>query len=90
VIAGHLYKMGNDKILRKYVLEFERGQILAKAHGGLLADIMRVMTQPRRLLTQDYGGLLYIKIQKHIVELAMYVNGQGNHHEEMKCRSSHS
>lgn len=25
VIAGHLYKMGNDEILCRYVLEFERG-----------------------------------------------------------------
>ena len=23
VIAGHLYKMGNDEILRRYILEFE-------------------------------------------------------------------
>eukprot|EP00253_Pinus_taeda_P036123 PITA_36123 len=34
VIVGHLYKMGNDEILRKYVPEFERGQILTEAHGG--------------------------------------------------------
>ena len=34
VIAGHLYKMGNDEILRRYVPEFERSQILAEAHGG--------------------------------------------------------
>lgn len=35
VIAGHLYKMDNDEILRKYVPEFEQGQILAGAHGGV-------------------------------------------------------
>ena len=35
VILDHLYKMGNDKILHRYLLEFERGQILAKAHGGV-------------------------------------------------------
>lgn len=34
VIARHLCKMGNDEILRRYVLEFEQGQILAEAHGG--------------------------------------------------------
>ena len=34
IIAGQLYKMGNDEILRRYVPEFERGQILAEAHGG--------------------------------------------------------
>lgn len=34
-IAEHLYKMGNDEILRRYVLEFERSNILADAHGGV-------------------------------------------------------
>ena len=36
VNAGHLYKMGIDEILRRYVLEFERASILAKAHGGVV------------------------------------------------------
>jgi len=35
VISGHLYKMGNDEILRRYVPEFERSQILEEAHGGV-------------------------------------------------------
>ncbi len=35
VISGHVYKMGNDEILRRYVPEFERRQILAEAHGGV-------------------------------------------------------
>jgi len=34
VIVGHLYKMGNDEILRRYILEFEQSQILVEAHGG--------------------------------------------------------
>ena len=34
VIARHLYKMGNDEILRRYVPEFERSNILMDAHGG--------------------------------------------------------
>eukprot|EP00253_Pinus_taeda_P026186 PITA_26186 len=34
VIAGHLYKMGSDEILRRYVPEFERRSILMGAHGG--------------------------------------------------------
>jgi len=36
LIAGHLYKMGADEILRHYVPEFERRSILAKAHGGAM------------------------------------------------------
>lgn len=34
VIVGHLYRMGNYEILRRYVPGFERGQILAEAHEG--------------------------------------------------------
>jgi len=41
VIAGHLYKIGNDEILRRYVLEFEQRNILANAHGAPREDIMR-------------------------------------------------
>ena len=36
VIPRHLYNMGNDEILRRYVLEFERSSILADAHGGTI------------------------------------------------------
>eukprot|EP00253_Pinus_taeda_P011750 PITA_11750 len=35
VIVGHLYKMGNEEILRRYVPEIESGQILVEAHGGV-------------------------------------------------------
>ena len=34
VIAGHLYRMGLDKILIWYVPNFEQNSILAEAHGG--------------------------------------------------------
>lgn len=34
VIAGHLYKMGLDKILRRYVPDFKQSNILVEAHGG--------------------------------------------------------
>ena len=36
VIARHLYNMGSDEILRRYVPEFERSSILAKVHGGVV------------------------------------------------------
>jgi hypothetical protein len=35
LIAGHLYKMGVDSILRRYVLEHERPRILVEAHDGI-------------------------------------------------------
>jgi len=81
--------MGNDKILGRYVLEFKGGQILAKAHGGLLEDIMRVAPQHRRFFVQDYGGQLNIKTRKHTVRLATYVNELGNDRGGMKFRSIH-
>eukprot|EP00253_Pinus_taeda_P035197 PITA_35197 len=36
VIVGHLYKMGNDEILQRYLPEFEQSQILGEAHGGTI------------------------------------------------------
>jgi hypothetical protein len=35
LIAGHLYKMGTENILRRCVLEHERPRILAKDHEGI-------------------------------------------------------
>jgi hypothetical protein len=35
LIAGNLYKMGADNILRRCVLEHERPRILAEAHEGI-------------------------------------------------------
>ena len=35
IIVGHLYKLGADEVLKRYVLEHERQAILAKAHGGI-------------------------------------------------------
>lgn len=34
-IARNLYKMGANKILRRYVPDFEQNSILVKAHGGV-------------------------------------------------------
>eukprot|EP00253_Pinus_taeda_P012745 PITA_12745 len=34
MIVGHLYKMGAEEILRRYVPDFERNNILSEAHGG--------------------------------------------------------
>ena len=35
LIFGHLYKMGLDEVLRRYVPEHERQSILIEAHGGV-------------------------------------------------------
>jgi hypothetical protein len=36
LIAGHLYKMGEDNILRRCVLEHERHRILPESHEGIV------------------------------------------------------
>jgi hypothetical protein len=36
LIAGHLYKLGADNILRRCVMEHERHIILAEAHEGIV------------------------------------------------------
>jgi hypothetical protein len=35
LIAGHLYKMGPDEILRRCVMEAEHPMILEEAHEGI-------------------------------------------------------
>jgi len=36
VIAGNLYKMGNDEIMRRYVPDFEQSDIIMDSHGGTM------------------------------------------------------
>jgi len=36
LIAGNLYKMGTDNILRRCVLEHERPRILIESHEGII------------------------------------------------------
>lgn len=36
VIARHLYSMGSDEILQRYVLDFEKSNILVQDHGGVV------------------------------------------------------
>ena len=38
LIAGHLYKLGVDNILRRCVMEHERPIILAEAHEGIAGE----------------------------------------------------
>jgi hypothetical protein len=35
LIAGHLYKMGTDSILQRYVLEHEIPRVLTESHEGI-------------------------------------------------------
>jgi hypothetical protein len=35
LIVGHLYKMGENRILQRYVLEHERPRVVEKSHEGI-------------------------------------------------------
>jgi hypothetical protein len=56
LIAGHLYKMSADSILRRCVLEHERPMILEKSHEGIKEDIIQTNLPRRRHCAQVYGG----------------------------------
>jgi hypothetical protein len=51
LITGHLYKMGTDSILQRYVLEHEQPRILVEAHKGLAGGHYAGKT-----IAQNYGG----------------------------------
>jgi predicted membrane-bound spermidine synthase len=36
LITGHLYKMGTDSIIRRYILDHKRPIILVEAHEGIV------------------------------------------------------
>jgi hypothetical protein len=78
LIAGHLYKMGADIILRICVLEHERPRILVEAHEGIQEDIMQEKISHRRYCTHDYGGRLFTEIQRTIAIDVMCVRGLVN------------
>eukprot|EP00253_Pinus_taeda_P004147 PITA_04147 len=61
VIAEHLYNMGIDEILRRYVLEFERSSILAEAHGGVAGGHYAGRATVQRIL---YAELWWLTLHK--------------------------
>jgi len=89
VIAGHLYKMATMKPYVDICLNSSMDKYLPKHMAGWRENILQVTLLHRRFFTQDYGGQPYIKTRKHTVGPATSVNKLGNHHREMKCRSSH-
>jgi hypothetical protein len=58
LIAGHLYKMGAENILRRCVLEHERPRILEEAHEGIaggqyVAKVCRIEGSARRTMVAN-------------------------------------
>jgi hypothetical protein len=86
LIAGNLYKLGTDGILRRCVLEHERHMILSEAHEGVVGGHYagKVTTQ-NILCVQDYGGPPFIKMLRSYVRPVMSVRESGSLPGEMKC-----
>jgi len=84
IIIGHLYKMGNDEILQRYVPKFERSSILVDALGAPWVEIMLEEQKRRRFYMPSCGCQPFIRIQKKIASHVMYVNGQEGHCGGMK------
>lgn len=63
VIAGHLYKMGSNEILRHYVPEFERINILADAHGRATGGHYVGKATAQKIL---HGGLWWPTLHKDL------------------------
>ena len=69
LIAGQLYNMGPDDILRWYVLPHEQGRILAKAHDGVAgghygghANSIKILQDSLWWLTMQNNVVGYVKI----------------------------
>jgi hypothetical protein len=65
LIAGHLYKMGADTILRRSVLEHERSRILAEAHEGITEGHYAGKSTPHKVLR---AGLWWPTIHRYAKE----------------------
>ena len=73
MIAGQLHNLGADEVLRRYVLEHERQDILAEAHGGVVGGHYAGKATARRCCILGYGDPHFIVMHIHIAELVMHV-----------------
>jgi hypothetical protein len=85
LIAGHLYKMGTDSILRRCVLEHERPKILVESHEGIAGGHYAGKATTQKVLRTDYGGQQSIKMPRNIASNVMSVRGLENPTEGMRC-----
>jgi hypothetical protein len=71
LIAGHIYKMGTNSILRRYVLENERPRFLAEAHEGLAGGHYVGKSTTQKVL---YVGLWWAMIHRDSKEYCQVCN----------------
>jgi transposase InsO family protein len=85
LIAGHLYNMGADSILRRYVLEHERLRVLAEAHEGIAGGHYAGKATTQKVLC---AGLWWTTIHRDSKEYCQKCDvyqrvGKSNRRDEM-------
>jgi hypothetical protein len=83
LIAGQLYKLGLDNILRRCVLDHERLDILWECHSGVVGGHIGGKETTQKYYRQDCGGQLYSRMPKTMPEHVMFVSGLVSHHTRM-------
>jgi hypothetical protein len=85
LIAGQLYKMGPDEILRRCVMEAECPMILEEAHEGMQEDITQEKKLRRRFCELAFGGLRYTEMFLKITILNIVRRLHIHGYAEMIC-----
>jgi hypothetical protein len=85
LIAGQLYKMGPDEILRRCVTETERPLILTEAHEGIVGGHYAGKATVQKVLRAGLWWPTLHRDVKTIPKSAMYAKEMRNHPEDMKC-----
>jgi hypothetical protein len=85
MIARHLYKMGADRILRRYVLEHKRPRVLVEVHEGIAGGNYAGKDMTQKVL---HAGLWWPTIHKDSKEYFQRFNvcqrvGKPNRRDEM-------
>ena len=87
-IAGKLYKMGLDHILRRCVLDHEREDILWECHNGVAGGHVGVKPTARKII---HAGLWWPIVHKYSMEYVKkcYVcqrTGRPSHRDELPLK----
>jgi hypothetical protein len=88
MITGHLYNMGADNILRRYVLEHERPRVLVESHEGIIGGNYVGKATVQKVL---HEGLWWPTIHKDLKEYCQGCNvcqriGKPKRRDEMPLR----
>jgi hypothetical protein len=86
LIAGHLYKLGADNILRRCVMEHERPIILAEAHEGIVGGHYAGKAMcTKGIACRIMVANKFTRIQRSTVRIVMSVRELESHPGGMRC-----